>query len=135
MVDIRHRVGITAPQEQVYEALSTVEGLSGWWTRDTAGDPAIGGKLEFFFGQAERPAERFISADPGAWYTATAEHMGPEAYEDYRRAIHDPATVHAMMEDYRARLGIDREHALAVALRRTADFVSVPSYSRGFLLI
>ena len=64
----------------------------------------------FFFGQTERPAERFISADPDAWYTATAEHMGYEAYEDYRRAIHDPATVHAMMEDYRAGLGIDREH-------------------------
>jgi haloacetate dehalogenase len=64
----------------------------------------------FFFGQTERPAERFISADPDAWYTATAEHMGREAYEDYRRAIHDPATVHAMMEDYRAGLGIDREH-------------------------
>jgi haloacetate dehalogenase len=30
----------------------------------------------FFFGQTERPAERYISADPGAWYTATAEHMG-----------------------------------------------------------
>ena len=53
MADIRHRVGIAAPKEQVYEALSTVEGLSGWWTRDTAGDPAIGGKLEFFFGQPE----------------------------------------------------------------------------------
>ena len=49
-------------------------------------------------------------ADPDAWYTATAEHMGAEAYQDYRRAIHDPDTVHAMMEDYRAGLGIDRQH-------------------------
>lgn len=64
----------------------------------------------FFFGQTQRPAERYINADPDAWYTATAKHMGPEAYEDYRRAIHDPATVHAMMEDYRAGLGLDREH-------------------------
>jgi haloacetate dehalogenase len=64
----------------------------------------------FFFGQTDRPAERFISANPEAWYTATAEHMGADAYEDYRRAIHDPATVHAMMEDYRAGLGIDRRH-------------------------
>lgn len=64
----------------------------------------------FFFGQTERPAERFINADPERWYTATAEHMGPEAYEDYRRAILDPRTVHAMIEDYRAGLGIDREH-------------------------
>jgi haloacetate dehalogenase len=64
----------------------------------------------FFFGQTERPAERYINADPDAWYTATDEHMGPEAYADYRRAIHDPGTVHAMIEDYRAGLGIDREH-------------------------
>ncbi len=64
----------------------------------------------FFFGQTGKPAERFISADPDAWYTATAEHMGDEAFADYRRAIHDPATVHAMMEDYRAGLGIDRRH-------------------------
>jgi haloacetate dehalogenase len=34
--------------------------------------------------------------------------MGAEAYEDYRRAIHDPETVRAMMEDYRAGLTIDR---------------------------
>jgi haloacetate dehalogenase len=36
--------------------------------------------------------------------------MGEEAYDDYRRAIHDPRTVHAMMEDYRAGLGVDRRH-------------------------
>jgi haloacetate dehalogenase len=64
----------------------------------------------FFFGQTEKPAERVISADPEAWYTAAAEPMGEEAYADYRRAIHDPATVHAMMEDYRAGLGLDRRH-------------------------
>jgi haloacetate dehalogenase len=36
--------------------------------------------------------------------------MGAEAYADYRAAIHDPATIHAMIEDYRAGLGIDRAH-------------------------
>lgn len=64
----------------------------------------------FFFAQTQRPAERFINADPDNWYTATDEHMGAEAFADYRRAIHDPDTVHAMMEDYRAGLGIDRAH-------------------------
>jgi hypothetical protein len=82
----------------------------------------------FFFGQAGRPAGRFISAGPEAWYSATAEHMGQEAYEDYRRAIHDPATVHAMMEDYRAELGIDREHDEVGPCRGPADrvFTAVP---------
>jgi len=64
----------------------------------------------FFLGQTQKPAEPFINADPDAWYTATAEHMGQEAFKDYQRAIHDPATVHAMVEDYRAGLGIDRDH-------------------------
>jgi haloacetate dehalogenase len=64
----------------------------------------------FFFGQTAKPAERIISRDPDAWYTATAETMGEEAFADYRAAIHDRETVHAMVEDYRAGLGIDREH-------------------------
>ncbi|MGO4123773.1 alpha/beta fold hydrolase [Inquilinus sp. YAF38] len=63
----------------------------------------------FFFGQKGKP-ERAILADPDAWYGATAEQMGAEAYADYREAIHDPETVHGMIEDYRAGLGIDREH-------------------------
>lgn len=66
----------------------------------------------FFFAQPEKP-ERAILADPDAWYGGTAEAMGQEAYEDYLVAIHDPATVHAMVEDYRAGLGIDREHDAA----------------------
>jgi haloacetate dehalogenase len=64
----------------------------------------------FFLGQTSKPAERVISADPDAWYRAGPEVMGEEAFSDYRRAIHDPDTVHAMCEDYRAGLGIDREH-------------------------
>ncbi|MFG1943421.1 alpha/beta fold hydrolase [Nonomuraea sp. NPDC048826] len=62
----------------------------------------------FFLGQMAKPAERVINADPDAWYGGGPEQMGEEAYEDYRRAIHDPATVHAMCEDYRAGLGPDR---------------------------
>jgi haloacetate dehalogenase len=64
----------------------------------------------FFYGQTAKRAERVISADPDAWYGGDPERMGEEAYADYRRAIHDPATVHAMMEDYRAGLGPDRHH-------------------------
>jgi haloacetate dehalogenase len=64
----------------------------------------------FFLGQTAKPAERVISRDPDAWYRATAGDMGAEAFADYRAAIHDPETVHAMCEDYRAGLGIDRAH-------------------------
>ena len=64
----------------------------------------------FFYGQIAKPAERVINADPVAWYGDTDEHMGAEAFADYRAAIHNPETVHAMLEDYRAGLGIDRRH-------------------------
>ncbi len=62
----------------------------------------------FFLGQTAKPAERMILADPDAWYQADRDTMGEENYQDFRRAIHDPATVHAMGEDYRAGLGLDR---------------------------
>lgn len=62
----------------------------------------------FFFAQPEKP-ERAILADPDAWYgRKDPEALGRENWEDYQRAIHDPATVRAMLEDYRAGLGIDR---------------------------
>jgi uncharacterized protein YndB with AHSA1/START domain len=49
-MDILHRVGIKTPSpDEVYEALTTVDGLAGWWTDDTTGDADIGGVLEFRF--------------------------------------------------------------------------------------
>jgi uncharacterized protein YndB with AHSA1/START domain len=49
MPDILHRVGIKTTPEKVFEALSTVEGLSHWWIRDTAGDAKQGGVILFGF--------------------------------------------------------------------------------------
>jgi uncharacterized protein YndB with AHSA1/START domain len=53
MDEIRHRVGIRAPRAQVRAKLTTIEGLATWWTRDVAGDPGVGGSLEFSFGTPE----------------------------------------------------------------------------------
>lgn len=49
MVDILHRVGIVSSPEEVYAALTTIEGLAGWWTTDTQGDGKVGGVLKFRF--------------------------------------------------------------------------------------
>jgi haloacetate dehalogenase len=67
----------------------------------------------WFFGQTDKPAERIINADPDAWYGATPDRMGQEAYADLQRALHDPEVVQAMLEDYRAGLREDREHDAA----------------------
>jgi uncharacterized protein YndB with AHSA1/START domain len=49
MVDIIHRVGIKAPVSKVYAALSTVEGVAGWWTKDTTGVSKPSGHIEVRF--------------------------------------------------------------------------------------
>ena len=49
MVDIIHRVGIKAPVSNVYAALSTVEGVAGWWTTDTTGVSKSGGHIDVRF--------------------------------------------------------------------------------------
>ena len=65
MVDILHRVGVRDQSPaQVYQALTTVDGLAAWWTTDTKGEGGLGGNLQFRF-----PAGGFgmevIEARPG----------------------------------------------------------------------
>ncbi len=63
----------------------------------------------FFFAQPEVP-ERVIGADPLAWYRADPRTMGAENHAEWSAAVHDPAVVRAMLEDYRAGLTVDRRH-------------------------
>jgi hypothetical protein len=43
MADILHRVGVKGPApEKVYDALTTLDGLSGWWIEKTSGNPGLG---------------------------------------------------------------------------------------------
>lgn len=53
MADIIHRVGIKASPDKVFKALSTVEGITGWWTKETSGSSKIGGTI----------GVRFLSVD------------------------------------------------------------------------
>ena len=51
MPDILHKVGIkSSSPDDVYKALATIAGLSGWWTSDTRGQSKVGGVVEFRFG-------------------------------------------------------------------------------------
>lgn len=48
---IKHHVGIRAPAHTVYQALTDVPKLAGWWTSDTRGASEVGRELEFWFGK------------------------------------------------------------------------------------
>lgn len=56
MPDILHRVGAKAPRRDIYHALTTIEGVAGWWTRDASGDPGNGGEIRFGFEPGEAMA-------------------------------------------------------------------------------
>jgi uncharacterized protein YndB with AHSA1/START domain len=49
MVNIVHRIGIEAPAAKVYAALSTIDGLAGWWTEETSGSSKVGAAIVFRF--------------------------------------------------------------------------------------
>jgi uncharacterized protein YndB with AHSA1/START domain len=75
---IRHRVGIEAPKDQVLAKLTTIDGLATWWTRDVAGDPSVGGDLQFFFGPDRGVGMEVVEAtdDRVAWRGAS----GPDEW-------------------------------------------------------
>ncbi len=52
MVDILHRIGVeNSSPDAVFDVLTTIDGLAGWWTTDTVGEAAcVGGVVKFRFG-------------------------------------------------------------------------------------
>jgi uncharacterized protein YndB with AHSA1/START domain len=85
MVDILHRIGVeNSTPEKVYDALTTVAGLAGWWTEDTKGNADVGGVIEFRFPPGGfdmevlelKPAERVawrVVGGPDEWIGTTVE--------------------------------------------------------------
>ena len=48
---IKHNVLFHCSANKVYNAISTPEGIQGWWTVDTIIVPEVGGMAEFIFGE------------------------------------------------------------------------------------
>jgi uncharacterized protein YndB with AHSA1/START domain len=51
MPDILHKIDVQSSPKQTYEALTTLDGLAGWWTTTTQGNPSTGGTIAFRFGR------------------------------------------------------------------------------------
>ena len=54
---------IAGPIRRVFEALTTLDGLAGWWTPSVTGTPTAGGETTFGFGD-EQVVMRVDRADP-----------------------------------------------------------------------
>jgi haloacetate dehalogenase len=63
----------------------------------------------FFLAQPHPLPERLLGADPDAYYFPRRDEpwLDPEALADYLRCVHNPDTIHAMCEDYRAGASYD----------------------------
>ncbi|MDA0368284.1 MAG: SRPBCC domain-containing protein [Proteobacteria bacterium] len=64
MTDIKHDISIAAAPNQVYNAVSTYEGVAGWWTKQCTISPTQGGKCHFAFPAKDGRME--IAADVSA---------------------------------------------------------------------
>ncbi len=85
MVDILHRIGVEGHSpDEVYDALTTIDGLAGWWTDQTTGSTATGGVIEFRFGPGgfdmevvdQRPGEHVawkVIDGPEEWIGTTVD--------------------------------------------------------------
>ena len=60
MVDILHRIGIDAEPQTVFAALTTLEGVRGWWVSTATGSAEKGGTIDFGFCKM-----LVVAAEPG----------------------------------------------------------------------
>lgn len=82
MPDILHRLRIQSSPGEVYRALTTAEGIRGWWTRDAAMDPHAGGSAVFRFpnyGAGKETRVQIVRLEPGCRVTwKTLESLHPQ---------------------------------------------------------
>ncbi len=89
MVDILHQVGVKSSSvDDAFAALTTREGLSGWWAENTQGDTKVGGVLQFRFdaGAIDMKVVELQPAKSVVWQVVDgpAEWMGTTVRWDLR---------------------------------------------------
>lgn len=64
MPEILHRLTLPANPSEVYEQLTTAEGLSRWWTTDVRAQAKVGTKATFGFCEGRRLEMRVVALEP-----------------------------------------------------------------------
>lgn len=74
---IKHLFHINASKQKVFEAISTIQGLSNWWTVQTKGDTALNETIQFDFGETKGPTMKVIALEPDkkiTWKCVASNH-------------------------------------------------------------
>ena len=67
MASTEHRITIDASKDQVFEAITTADGLKGWYSPDVAGKSDKGGEVTLSFTEKEGPFRwRVTEAERGS---------------------------------------------------------------------
>lgn len=75
MPNIRHILVISAPPEKVYDAITTQEGLSGWWCTKTKAEPRPDSIARFEFDEGYHKEMKITELQPSkkvAWLCQVA---------------------------------------------------------------
>jgi uncharacterized protein YndB with AHSA1/START domain len=78
MSSIKHLFHINAPKQKVYEAISTINGLSNWWTVQTSGESKPGSVIQFRFADMGGPDMKVkeMNADKSVTWECVASPHG-----------------------------------------------------------
>ena len=149
MVDILHKVGVKSSSlDSAYQALTTIKGLSGWWTSDTRGESKAGGIIQFRFGAGgfdmkvleldpQRRVEWLVVDGPPEW-------LGTKVIFELRQEAERPlaATLTSFLRNKSLMLIFDNcEHVvdavaqLAATVMRLCPHLTIVTTSREVLRI
>lgn len=69
---------VAASSADVYAALSTMDGVRGWWSQDSDGSSAVGGTIHFRFGTCfnDMRVERLEPGREVRWHCTRAHTVG-----------------------------------------------------------
>lgn len=74
---IKQLFHIDAPQSVVFEAVASIDGLAGWWTKDTTGSTDLDGIISFRFGPHGGPDMKVVAIEPNksvTWQCVASDH-------------------------------------------------------------
>jgi uncharacterized protein YndB with AHSA1/START domain len=74
---IRHLFHINASRQKVFEAISTINGLSNWWTTKTTGDSSADRVIQFRFADMGGPDMKVTEIKPNegiTWECVASPH-------------------------------------------------------------
>jgi uncharacterized protein YndB with AHSA1/START domain len=101
---ILHVVDVPAPPKEVFVAISTVDGLSKWWSTKVEGDEEAGGTVRFTFVPDMFNPEMHIEAleEPNTlvWRCVDGASQWIDATIRFDLAEHDAGTRLTFQQDY-----------------------------------